>query len=56
MICSPQPPLPYKSLPSFLRWEFPYVLLRAQSWKCFRVLRWKLTSYSYCIVVLLIPI
>lgn len=55
MICSPQPPSPYKYLPSFAG-NFPDVLLRAHSWKCFRVLSWKLTSHSYCIVVLLIPI
>lgn len=30
MICSPQPPSPYKSLPSFAG-NFPYVLLRAHS-------------------------
>lgn len=38
-------------VPSFLRWEFPDVLLRAHSWKCCRVLSLKLTSHSYCIVV-----
>lgn len=43
-------------VPSFLHREFPYVLLTAHSWKCFCVLDWKLTSYSYCIVVLLIPV
>lgn len=37
-------------VPSFLRREFPYVLSRPHSWKCFLALSWELSSHSYCAV------